>query len=100
MYNRVFLACLAAGRYNSGMTTRFVNVDRDAPMLLPPYLRDWVPENDMVHFVIEAVHGMCLTNFRINVSRRCDTMLAIAIRSLKAPVKTSGRFTGILIFEA
>jgi hypothetical protein len=24
---------------------------------LPPDLRDWVPEDDLVHFVIEAVDG-------------------------------------------
>lgn len=35
-------------------------------MLLPPDLRDWVAEDDMVHFVIEAVNGMRLANFRIN----------------------------------
>ena len=39
------------------MAVRFVNVDRDTPMLLPPDLRDWVPVDDMVHFVIEAVGG-------------------------------------------
>jgi hypothetical protein len=40
------------------MATRIVNVDRDTPMLLPPDLREWVPAEDMVHFVIEAVAGM------------------------------------------
>ena len=30
------------------MATRFVNIDRDTPMLLPPDLRDWVPADDMV----------------------------------------------------
>ena len=30
-------------------------------MLLPPDLRDWVAEDDMVHFVIVAVNGMRLT---------------------------------------
>jgi len=64
--NRLLLACLAAWRYNSRMSTRFVNVDRNTPMLLPPDLRDWVAGDDMVHFVIEAVNGMRLTNFRIN----------------------------------
>ena len=37
------------------MSARFVSVDRETPMLLPPDLRDWVPEDDLVHFVIEAV---------------------------------------------
>ena len=35
-------------------------------MLLPPDLRDWVPEDDMVHFVIEAVAGMSLPTLRVN----------------------------------
>ncbi|MEO1836073.1 MAG: hypothetical protein ABGZ49_11330 [Akkermansiaceae bacterium] len=37
------------------MGARFVSVDLETPMLLPPALRDWVPEDDLVHFVIEAV---------------------------------------------
>lgn len=48
------------------MSTRFVNVDRNTPMLLPPDLRDGIPEDDMVHFVIEAVEGMHLPNLQVN----------------------------------
>jgi len=48
------------------MVTRFVTVDRDTPMLLPPDLREWVPEDDMVYFVIEAVAGMNLPTLKIN----------------------------------
>ncbi len=48
------------------MATRIVNVDRDTLMLLPPDLREWVPEDDMVHFVIEAVAGMNLPRLKIN----------------------------------
>jgi len=48
------------------MATRFVNVDRNTPMLLPPDLRDWVPHGDMVHFVIEAVEGMRLHTLKVN----------------------------------
>jgi len=36
------------------MSTRFVTVDRQT-MLLAPDLREWVPEDDLVHLVIEAV---------------------------------------------
>jgi hypothetical protein len=37
------------------MAERFVEVDRDTSMLLPADLRAWVPEDDLVHFVLEAV---------------------------------------------
>jgi len=35
--------------------TRYVNIDRDTPLLLPPDLREWVPPDHLVHFVIDAV---------------------------------------------
>lgn len=37
------------------MPARFVSIDHDTPMLLPPDLRDWVPEDHLVHFIMEAV---------------------------------------------
>jgi transposase len=43
-----------------------VNIDRQTPMLLPPDLRDWVPEDDMVHFVLEAIEGMKLPSLHVN----------------------------------
>lgn len=48
------------------MATRLLNVDRNTPMLLPPDLRQWVPADDMVHFVIEAVEGMTLSTLKVN----------------------------------
>ena len=48
------------------MATKFVNVDRNTPMLLPPDLRDWVGEDDLVHFVIEAVKRLPLEVFQVN----------------------------------
>ena len=35
-------------------------------MLLPADLREWVPQEDMVHFVIEAVAGMHLATLKVN----------------------------------
>jgi len=43
-----------------------VNIDRSTPLLLPPDLRQWVPEDDIVHFVIEAVDRMPLTSLKVN----------------------------------
>jgi transposase len=37
-------------------------------MLLPPDLRQWVPADDMVHFVLEGVAGMDLSTLRANGS--------------------------------
>ena len=48
------------------MSACFGDVDRDTPMLLPVDMRDWVPEDDLVHFIIEAVHRLPLENFQIN----------------------------------
>ena len=48
------------------MSARFVSVDRNTPMLLPPDRRDWVPEDDLVHFFIEAVDRLPLDSFRVN----------------------------------
>jgi hypothetical protein len=42
------------------MGARFVSVDRETPMLVPPDLQDWGPEDDLVPFVIEAVDLTCL----------------------------------------
>jgi hypothetical protein len=48
------------------MAERLVNVDRETPMLLPVDMRDWVPENDLVHFVLSAVETMELGSLRVN----------------------------------
>lgn len=50
------------------MPARFVNIDRDTAMLLPPDLRDWVSEDDLVHFVIKAVERLPLETFTVNHS--------------------------------
>src|SRR5258708_6699678 len=48
------------------MAHRFKNIDRNTPMLLPPDLRDWVGEDDLVHFVIGAVERLPLSAFAVN----------------------------------
>jgi len=48
------------------MAARFINIDRQTPMLLPPDLRDWVAEDDLVHFIIEAVERLPLSAFAVN----------------------------------
>lgn len=48
------------------MATRFVRVDRETPMLLPPDLREWVPADHLVHFIMDAVEQLDLRNARVN----------------------------------
>lgn len=48
------------------MSLRFVNCDRNTPMLLPPDLRDWVAEDDLAHFIVEAVEGMDMRCAAVN----------------------------------
>ena len=37
------------------MPAHFVNIDRATPMLLPPDIRDWIPQNHIAHFILDAV---------------------------------------------
>ena len=48
------------------MPARFVNIDHNTPLLLPPDLRDWVPEDHLVHFIMEAVGLLDLSTARVN----------------------------------
>jgi transposase len=48
------------------MAERFVNIDRETPMLLPPDLREWVAENELARFVLEAVELSDLRGARVN----------------------------------
>ena len=48
------------------MAARFVNLDRDTPMFLPCDLRDWVPANHIVHFILESVDMLPAHSFRVN----------------------------------
>lgn len=46
--------------------SKFVECDRDQAFLLPPDLRDWISEDDLAHFVIEAVELVELLVFKVN----------------------------------
>jgi transposase len=50
------------------MSARFVNVDRDTPLLFPADLRERLPENHLVHFIIEAVEQLDVSVFKVNDS--------------------------------
>ena len=48
------------------MAAKFVNVDRDTPMIFPPDLREWLPEESMVHFIVDAAEMLDLKCFEVN----------------------------------
>src|SRR5919198_1441645 len=45
------------------MSARFIGCDRDQVFLMPPSLRDWVPEGHLVWTVLDAVAELDLTAF-------------------------------------
>jgi len=49
------------------MAERFVNVDRQTPMFLPPDLREWVADNELAHLILDAVELCDLRAARCNV---------------------------------
>ena len=46
--------------------SKFVDCERDQSFLLPPDLRDWIPEDDLAHFVIAAVERVEMSAFKVN----------------------------------
>lgn len=44
----------------------FIQADPNQPLLLPVDLREWVPADDMVHFVLEAVEQVPMHRFKVN----------------------------------
>src|SRR5215207_6385866 len=46
-----------------GMPQNFLTADRHQPLLLPPDLRDWLPEDHLAWFVIEAIEELDLEPF-------------------------------------
>lgn len=48
------------------MPARLVNIDRDTPLLLPPDLRQWIPQDHLAHYILDAVESLPLTTLRVN----------------------------------
>lgn len=46
--------------------TTYVPFDREQPFLLPPDLKDWLPEDDIAHFIVAAVERVRLAAFHTN----------------------------------
>jgi len=48
------------------MAARFVNLDRQTPMFLPCDLREWVPEDHLVHLILDAVEQIPTGHLHVN----------------------------------
>jgi len=48
------------------MSAKFISLDRDTPMMFPPDLHEWLPDDSMVHFIVDAVEMLDLQNFTVN----------------------------------
>ena len=48
------------------MSARFVNLDRKTPMFLPCDLREWLPADHLVHFLLDAVEQIPTGHFHVN----------------------------------
>jgi transposase len=48
------------------MAARLVNLDRQTPMFLPCDLREWVPGDHIVHFILDAVEQIPTAHFQVN----------------------------------
>jgi hypothetical protein len=46
-----------------GMARNFIECDREQAFLMPPSLREWLPEDHLAWFVIDAVAEMDLNGF-------------------------------------
>src|SRR5262245_32403162 len=46
--------------------TTYVPFDREQPFLLPPDRKDWLPEDDLAHFIVAAVERVRLGAFDTN----------------------------------
>src|SRR4051812_9976256 len=78
------------------MTQNFLACDRDQELLLPPSLREWLPEGHLAWFVIDAVAALDLKPFygayRDNGQGRSAhdpaMMVALLLYCLTGPART------------
>lgn len=83
------------------MSAKFINVDRDTPMFLPPDMRDWLPEDHIVHFIIDAVNHVNIQSFSINHRGSGSAQYPPSMMmSLLIYCYATGRFSSRVIEEA
>jgi len=48
------------------MSSRFVNLDRNTPMFLPPNVQEWVQKDHLARFIVDAVDTLDIHGFKVN----------------------------------
>lgn len=48
------------------MSSRFVNIDRQTPMLLPADVQEWVQPDHLARFIVNAVNALDIHGFKVN----------------------------------
>jgi hypothetical protein len=61
------------------MAQNFLSCDRDQELLLPPSLREWLPEGQLAGFVIDVVAALDLRPF----TRSTVTMVRAGRRTIR-----------------
>jgi transposase len=83
------------------MAARLKTLDRETPMLLPPDLRDWIPLNHIVHFLIDAVDRLPAEDFHLNHRGTGDEQYPPRMMlTLLIYCYATGRFSSRVIEEA
>ena len=63
-----------------GMGARFIGLDREQVFLMPPSVREWVPEGHLVWTVLEAVGELELSAFMRSIGRTGTVVLRMSRR--------------------
>jgi len=83
------------------MATRFINIDRQSPMLMPPDLRDWLPANHIARFIVALVEQFDLSSFKVNRRGSGDAQYPPSmLAALLIYCYATGRFSSRRIEEA
>ncbi len=90
------------------MAKGFLTADRDQQYLLPPDMRDWLPEGHFVWFLIDVIDGLDMTGFeaksRLGGAGRAPydprTLLAVLVYGYSRGIRSSRRLEAECLTDA
>lgn len=101
------LAILVGGCQAGVMASEFLPVDRNQPFLMPPDMRDWLPEDHLAWFVLDVVARVDTTvlrgRYRLGgAGRRAydpDMLLAVLIYAYCTGVRSSRQIERLCVVD-